>query len=216
MLILRDASDVFSRLEASILMNPPALDPPATENRREFVRQAAAAVTLSASALTLPVREAASSAAESPWFRRCLRWGQTNLTEIDPERFDLAWWREYWKRTQVQGVIVNAGGIYAYYPSRFTLHHRAARLGNRDLYGEIARAAHEDGLAVLARMDSSRAREDLYRAHPDWFARDLEGNAYRAGEHYITCVSGPYYQEYLPGILREIIERTHPEGFTLG
>ena len=54
----------------------------------------------------------------------------------------------------------------------------------------------------------------LYQAHPDWFARDDEGKPYRAGEHFITCVNSPYYEEYLPGILREIIERSHPEGIT--
>ena len=120
----------------------------------------------------------------------------------------------YWRETRVQGVIINAGGIVAYYPSKFPLHHRAEALGDRDLYGELARAAHEDGLFVLARMDSNRTHEAFYRAHPDWFAVDRAGQPYRAGELYVTCVNSPYYDEYLPGVLREIIERSHPEGFT--
>src|SRR5262249_1989910 len=49
----------------------------------------------------------------SPWYRRALRWGQTNITEIDPTSYDIAWWRRYWRDTRVQGVIVNAGGIVA-------------------------------------------------------------------------------------------------------
>ncbi len=102
-----------------------------------------------------------------PWYRRVTRWGQTNITEKDPERYDIAWWREYWKRTEVQGVIINAGGIVAYYPSKFPLHHRAEFLNGRDLFGELARAAHDEGLAVLARMDSNRTAEDFYQAHPD-------------------------------------------------
>ena len=143
-----------------------------------------------------------------------LRWGQTNITEIDPVRYDIAWWREYWKRTQVQGVIINAGGIVAYYPSKFPLHHRAEFLGDRDLYGELAEAAHEDGLAVLARMDSNRAAEDFYRRIRTGSPATPRGNPYRAGDRYVTCINSPYYDEYLPGILREIIERSHPEGFT--
>jgi hypothetical protein len=114
----------------------------------------------------------------------------------------------------VQGVIVNAGGIYAYYPSKFPLHHRAAGLGDRDLFGDLARAAHEDGLVVLARMDSNRAHEPMFEAHPNWFAVDADGKPYRAGDQYVSCINGPYYEQYLPGILREIIERSHPEGFT--
>lgn len=149
-----------------------------------------------------------------PWYRRTLRWGQTNLTELDPVRYDAAWWRDYWRRTEVQGVIVNAGGIVAYYPSADPLHHRAVHLGDRDLYGEIVSAAREDGLVVLARMDSNRADEAFYHEHPDWFCVDENGTPYRAGPRYVACISGPYYREYLPTVLREIIERSQPEGIT--
>jgi hypothetical protein len=152
-------------------------------------------------------------AADSPWYRRTYRWGQTNITEADALRYDIAWWRNYWKRTQVQGVIINAGGIVAYYPSKYPLHQRALFLGDRDLYGELCKAAHEDGLVVLARMDCSSTAEAFYRAHPDWFTRNTAGEPYRAADRYITCVNSPYYDEYIPDILREIIDRNHPEGF---
>src|SRR4051794_25732692 len=77
----------------------------------------------------------------APWYRRTLRWAQTNLTEKDPARYDVEWWRAHWRRTRVQGAIINAGGIVAYYPSKFPLQHRAEFLGDRDLYGEIVEAA---------------------------------------------------------------------------
>jgi hypothetical protein len=149
-----------------------------------------------------------------PWYLRTYRWGQTNLTEEDPIQYDMAWWRDYWKRTAVQGVIVNAGGIVAYYPSKFPMQHRAQFLNGRDFYGEIAEAAHRDGLVVMARMDSSRTDADLFQAHPDWFARMADGQPYRAAEKYTTCVNSAYYDEYLPDVLREIIQRSKPEGFT--
>ncbi len=173
-------------------------------DRRQFLQAAAVAASG-------PAAPAASGGV--PWYRRALRWGQTNITEADPPRYDIPFWREYWKRTAVQGVIINAGGIVAYYPSKFPLHHRAEFLNGRDLYGELAQAAHQDGLAVLARMDSNRAAEDFYRAHPDWFARRANGDPYRAADKYVACVNSPYYDEYLPGILEEIVARSHPEGF---
>jgi len=163
--------------------------------RRDFVAAAALA----------GIPRASGAAKPEPWYRRTQRWGQTNITEKDPDRYDIRWWRDFWKRTQVQGVIINAGGIVAYYPSRFPLQHRAEFLNGRDLYGELAKAAHDDGLVVVARMDSNRAAQDFFDAHPDWFARDASGN--------ITCVNSPYYDTYLPGVLTEIIERSHPEGF---
>ena len=155
-----------------------------------------------------------SAAPSAPWYRRALRWGQTNITERDPARYDIAWWREYWKRTEVQGVIINAGGIVAYYPSKFSLHYRAESLGDRDLFGELTAAAHQDGIVVLARMDSNRASAKFYEAHPDWFARDSSGRPYRAAERYVTCIFSAYYDEYLPEVLREIIGRSKPEGVT--
>ena len=86
--------------------------------------------------------------AEAPWYKTTLRWGQTNLVECDPARYDADWWREHWRRTRVQGIIVNAGGIVAYYPSQFPLHHRAETHGERDLYGDIVKLAREEGLTV--------------------------------------------------------------------
>jgi hypothetical protein len=174
--------------------------------RREFIAASAATLLIPASGGAAPSGQ--------PWYRRTYRWGQTNITEKDPVRYDIPWWREYWKRTEVQGVIINGGGIVAYYPSKFPLQHRAEFLNNRDLYGELCTAAHQDGLAVLARMDSNRTSEDFFKAHPDWFTRDASGNPYRAADKYITCVNSPYYDEYIPGVMREIIERSHPEGLT--
>ena len=149
-----------------------------------------------------------------PWYSRITRWGQVNITEKDPERYDIAWWRKYWKSTETQGVIVNAGGIVAYYPTRIPLHRQAQYLQGRDLFGDICRAAHEDGVAVFARMDSNRAHEEFYNAHPDWFAIDATGKPYKAGDLFISCINSPYYGEHIPAILKEIAGLYHPEGFT--
>jgi hypothetical protein len=173
-------------------------------HRRQFLQSAAFAAVVPPEAPAAPA---------VPWYRRALRWGQTNITERDPDRYDIPFWRGFWKRTAIQGVIINAGGIVAYYPSKFPLHHRAEFLNGRDLYGDLAQAAHQDGIAVLARMDCSRAAEDFFQAHPDWFARHADGSPYRADDKYTTCVNSAYYDEYIPGILEEIIQRSHPEGF---
>ena len=189
----------------------------ALETRRDFLKKTALATTALAMAEPswLAAKDASAPASGTlPWYRRTLRWGQTNITEIDPTRYDIAWWRQHWKRTLTQGIVVNAGGIVAYYPSRVPLHRPAQHLGGRDLFGELCRAAHEDGVVVFARMDSNRAHEEFYRAHPDWFAIDAAGRPYKAGDLFITCVNSPYYDEHIPAILREIIELYRPEGFT--
>jgi len=188
-------------------------------SRRDFVAQLGAMAILGRT-FDASSREAAShstgaeSVAPVPWYRRTLRWGQTNITEIDPARYDIPWWRGYWRRTAVQGVIVNAGGIVAYYPSRYPLQYRATGLGDRDLFGDLTHAAREEGLVVVARMDSNRVHEPVFREHPDWIAVDAEGTPYRSGELYVTCINGPYYRSFLPDVMREIVGRARPDGFT--
>ena len=155
------------------------------------------------------------AAPAEPWFRRTLRWGQTNINELDPTRYDVGWWRTQWKRTRTQGVVVNAGGIVAFYPTKVPRHRPARFLGSRDLFGELRQAAKEDGIVVFARMDSDGNNEDFYRAHPDWFAADADGHPYqRERGLYMPCLNGPYFSEYLAAILDEIAALYRPEGFT--
>jgi Hypothetical glycosyl hydrolase 6/TAT (twin-arginine translocation) pathway signal sequence len=188
------------------------------ESRRDFLKMTAA-VPL---ALTLGgyANFGASAQAAAPWYRTTYRWGQINLNEVDPRDFDLAWWRSYWKRSETQGMVINAGGIVAFYPSKEPRQHQAKLLNGRDLYGDIARAAHADGLKVFARMDCGSAFEPFYQAHPEWFAVNAAGQPYTTGSEadgdvlYTTCINGPYYTEYIPSILREIIAHEKPEGFT--
>jgi hypothetical protein len=188
------------------------------DSRRSFIKKitAATAAIVAADKLTFAADKTTDKtlAPDASWYHTVTRWGQTNITEPDPQQYDITWWRKQWKRTQVQGVIINAGGIVSYYPSKVPLHKPSPFLKGRDLFGELCRAAHEDGLAVFARMDSNRASEEFYKAHPDWFAVDVNGKPHRADDLYITCVNGPYYNEHIPAILREIIELYHPEGFT--
>ncbi|TBL79351.1 alpha-amylase family protein [Paenibacillus thalictri] len=153
-------------------------------------------------------------AAPIPWYRRTFRWGQTNLTEMDPVYCDMEWWKRYWRDTRVQGIIVNAGGIVAYYPSSIKLHYRAAGLGDRDLYGEFSTEARKAGLTVLARMDINRATQDFYDAHPDCFVVNGKGEPLMADGRYFSCVNSDYYKTYIPEVLKEIIALYKPDGFT--
>ncbi len=149
-----------------------------------------------------------------PWYKRVHRWGQTNLTEDDPEQCDLSFWKEQWKKTHVQGVIINCSGIVAYYPSKYEMQYRAAKLGDKDFYKEFNDAAREVGLTVIARMDINRCSRELYELHPDWFCRDKEGNPITSQGRYFSCVNSDYYKKYIPEVLEEIIERYGPDGFS--
>lgn len=150
---------------------------------------------------------------KAPWYKRTFLWGQTNLTEDDPEKCDLDFWIDYWKKTGVEGVIINCGGIVSYYKSRFTAQYKAKYLGDKDYFGLWKDAARQAGLAVVARMDINATTETLYSSNPEWYCRDKEGNPYLSQGRYVACVNGGYYQEFLPQVFQEIIENYHPDGF---
>lgn len=188
-------------------------------SRRDFIKKAVAGTSVLATgnafklhAKDLPFFEGPDKSL--PWFKTVTRWGQINITEKDPPQYDISWWRSFWKETQTEGIVVNAGGIVAYYPTKIPLHRRAEFLGGRDLFGELCKAASEDGLVVFARMDSNRAHEEFYNAHPDWFSLDIAGKPYKAADLYISCVNSPYYQQHIPAILTEIAHLYKPAGFT--
>lgn len=188
-------------------------------NRRDFLKQSAlaGAAISSFDPATAAMKELSAfgdNEPKLPWYRTITRWGQVNITERDPERYDIDFWRGHWKRTETQGVIINAGGIVAYYPTKIPFHKQAQYLNGRDLFGELCKAAHEDGLVVFARMDSNRAHQEFYDQYPGWFAVDKEGKPYRAGELYLSCINSPYYDTHIPAILTEIATLYKPEGFT--
>jgi hypothetical protein len=193
---------------------------PFNTSRRQFLKQSALAGSLltSIDPGAMVVNELAEIGGKNnlpqPWYRTVTRWGQVNITEKDPQQYDIPWWRKYWKSTNTQGVIINAGGIVAYYPTKIPFHKKAQYLGHRDLFGELCKAAHDDGLAVFARMDSNRAHQEFYDQYPGWFAVDKNGKPYMAGELYLSCVNSPYYDKHIPSILTEIATNYKPEGFT--
>ncbi len=149
-----------------------------------------------------------------PWYQWAHRWNQINLSETDPRDCDIAVWRRYWRENGIQGTILNAAGTVGYYPSESPYQYRARYLGGQDYFGELCKAAREEGLAVLARIDSNQAVDALYEARPEWFCRDRAGQPLRQTPgRYYTCINGGYYTEHLASLIEEIVRRYHPDAF---
>jgi hypothetical protein len=144
-----------------------------------------------------------------------MRWGQVNIREHEAAKFDVEWWEAYWKEARLDGIVLNTGGIVAYYPTELSDHHRSRWLGDRDLFGELVDAIKRCGMKILARIDPGESYEDVYFRRPDWFAIDAKGAVLRDVADpalYVPCMNGPYYLEFVPRIIKEIHSRYDVDG----
>ncbi|MGB8491105.1 MAG: alpha-amylase family protein [Bacteroidales bacterium] len=152
---------------------------------------------------------------EEPWFNRPLRWAQLAFVENDPGRCDPDFWLAYFKRIHVEGALLSAGGVVAFYPTEIPLHHRSDFLGNSDLLGYMIEGCRKQNITVCVRTDPHAARQDVYDAHPDWIAVTAEGQKRRHWanpELWVTCGLGPYNFEFMTKVHKEIMEKYQPEG----
>jgi hypothetical protein len=186
---------------------------PATAvSRRTFL---AAATALPAASLfeSLP----AGASRENPaWYATMRRCGQLNYNEVDPLTIDPEAWMDYWASLKVDTVLLNGGGIVAFYPTHVPYHHRCDSLGSRDLLGEMVTAAKKRGIRAVARMDPNHAYQDALEAHPEWFERNRDGSARPhpySGWLYSTCMFSIYFTEQMPAIYREINQHYDVDGF---
>jgi len=127
--------------------------------------------------------------------RRC---GQINYNERDPLTMDANAWADYWASLKVNAVLLNGGGIVAFYPTQIPYHHRSQFLGTRDLFGEMVAAMKRRGMRAVARMDCNLAYEDALKAHPEWFERNRDGSPRPHSESpwlFFTCMFSTYFTE---------------------
>lgn len=179
--------------------------------RRAFLAASSAPFIVS------PAGSAGQPAADPPpWYTTMRRCGQLNLNERDPLTLEVGIWIEYWASLKLDALLLNGGGIVAFYPTEVPYHHRSEFLGSRDLFGELAAATKARGMRLVARMDCNYAYEDALKAHPEWFERNRDGSPRPHGESpwlYKTCMFSPYFTDQMPAIYREIGGRYAVDGF---
>ena len=192
-------------------------------NRRSFLLLSAASVTVSPTRLLQHLAttqrsedKQANAPPEKPWYATMRRCGQINYNERDPLTMDPEAWGNYWASLKVNAVLLNGGGIVAFYPTQVPYHHRSEFLGTRDLFGEMISAMKKRGMRVVARMDCNLAYEEALKAHPEWFERNEDGSPRPHAESpwlFSTCMFSTYFTEQMPAIYREINQRYEVDGF---
>jgi len=181
-----------------------------TFTRRDLVRlgaMVAAATTVRGLASTQPRM---ADPADRGWPIRSHRWIQIAFTEDDPGNYDPEFWLRYFQEIRAQGACLSAGGAIAFYPTDVPFHHRSSYLGTHDSFGEMVRGCRRLGMAVIGRVDPHSINEEAFAAHPEWAARLADGSPMRHWAdptRYVTCAHGPYNFEFMPRVIREIVDR---------
>jgi Hypothetical glycosyl hydrolase 6 len=180
--------------------------------RREFIAVSAASVMVTRAGKSF----AQTSEAGKPWYATMRRCGQLNFNERDPLALNAAEWMDFWASLKMNAVLLNGGGIVAFYPTKVPYQHRSEFLGTRDLFGDMAAAARKRGIRVVARMDPNYAYQEALEAHPEWFERNRDGSPRRQRECpwlFKTCMFSTYFTDQMPAIYHEMNERYSPDGF---
>ncbi|MGH9581672.1 MAG: alpha-amylase family protein, partial [Bryobacteraceae bacterium] len=117
---------------------------------------------------------------------------------------------------ELDALLLNAGGIMAFYPTQVPYQHRSAYLDHHDLFGDFAKAAKAKGIRVVARLDPDYVYEDAFKAHPEWIERHENGDPATNPEApwlYRTCMYSTYFTEQIPAIIREVNSMYDVDGF---
>ncbi|MBD2844364.1 beta-galactosidase trimerization domain-containing protein [Paenibacillus sp. IB182496] len=148
---------------------------------------------------------------EASFWSRPFRLLQPNLRSIDARGLDV---KALVRETAAYGanaILVNGGGILAWYPTSHPYQSVNAEMKG-DYLGEVIAAAHAQGLKVLVRMDVSKSFPHVLERHPDWFRRDAKGEVKRHWEMLMTCPTGPYWEQYNFEVVGELLRRYPADG----
>lgn len=180
--------------------------------RRDFLSKSASGAAALAIAPTVfaTIESAFAHSSQAPvrpaaiWHERPLRIYHPNARAFEMESLDVKSFIADCKATGAEAVVVSAGGIYAFYPSKVKYHHVSPISGKRNLLGETAEEARRQNLKVIARIDFSKARADVFNDHPEWFRRNAQGQPFaEGGDYYSTCTLGGYRNK---GFAYEVIQ----------
>lgn len=152
---------------------------------------------------------------KASWTAGPLRWAQLAFVEDDPQNCDPDFWLDYFKKIHIEGALLSAGGVVAFYPTEIPLHHRSDYLGNTDLLGYMIEGCRKQNITVCVRTDPHAARQNVYDAHPDWIAVTADGQKRRHWANpdlWVTCALGPYNFGFMTEIHKEIMNNYRPEG----
>jgi len=147
-----------------------------------------------------------------PW-----RMIQTNFREIDMENIEAESYVKSLKDFDATVALINVGGLLASYKTKVEDHTKSSFLHGSSLK-TIMDTCHREGIRVLARMDFSKASEEVFIHHPDWAYRRPDGHIVNYNGYVHMCISGDFLQKKSLEIMKEVLKTLPIDGvfFNMG
>lgn len=156
------------------------------------------------------------------WYEKPMRVMQYNLQVADTPGMNAAKIARETEELACNVVVINVGGIYAWYPSEIPFHHVNEFLPkDRDLLEELIAEFHKRNIKFVARFDFSITDDTTYLQRPQWFARHANKYPYFQGEKRMgnwslflsTCALNGYRNEEVAvPVMREALTKYDIDG----
>jgi len=117
-------------------------------------------------------------------------------------------------RFSANTLIINAGGIMAFYPTKVEGHYQNPYM-HPNMLKEVIDKCHANGIKVITRFDFSRAHKSVFEAHPDWFYVSPKGEPIINEDMYVVSIDAPYEQKVMFDIIKEVINMFPVDGIFL-
>ena len=144
------------------------------------------------------------------WKRNNLRMIQNNIRDIDG-KMDAEKEVEMLKSFGANVLQIGCGGISSFIPAERPFQRESPYL-NREMFGDMVRLCHENGIKVIARFDLSKTHESFLDKNPGWFSRTADGEPVRYNDTYATCVNGEYQRKLSLEIIENAVRRYPVDG----
>lgn len=156
-----------------------------------------------------------TKAQPQPWWKsNRLRVIQVNLPDYEAATLHPDSLVEDLVNYSANTVIINAGGIMAFYPTKLPFHYTNPYM-KPNMLGDVVRKCHEKNIKVIVRFDFSRIHESIFKAHPDWCYISPEGERIINTNMYAVTINGPYVQQRAFDIIGEVLELYPIDGIFL-
>lgn len=148
------------------------------------------------------------------WKQNNLRTIQTNLPDFAAKSIRPDAFVQQLVKASANTLIINAGGIMAFYPTSLPYHYKNPFTSD-NMLGDIIDQCHQNDIRVIVRIDFSRLHKSIFEQHPEWCYLSASGERMFNDDIYVVSINAPYVQEKSFEIITEIMDRYPIDGFFL-